>query len=432
MYEIIEFLALGLLDIYVGMDTKIIAGLFDGDGTVCLTTTTNGRETISGEIAYPYVVVNIYTTYLPSIREIIKFLGFGKIVKMSLQPGNSKQLWAWSYQCSPSTSTQMVQFLKSIRPFLQEKASRVDVVLDWFAGKISYKDARDKIDEILDYDFPIQPSKEYDYITDENIIEFLDSCAYFTTRTNNPRGKIYEYVMFALEHTNKNLIRQLEQRFGKCSISSGRRKTNLENNKTNQIVLQIKASQYGNDQLKKIILLLSNSSGSKLNKHARAAIDWLDKKISFDELRECLNRKNIPESDVKLSTEYIAGFFDAEGSVGLYKCGDDKNYGVKISVTNCYKPVLERIWSTINVGNFHPSRRETMKNGECKQNWVLAIESKQEARIFLNMIRPYIIEKAEQADIMLDWIDGKIDSKYTEKKLMELKEVQFSDFLEAA
>lgn len=88
--------------------------------------------------------------------------------------------------------------------------------------------------------------------------------------------------------------------------------------------------------------------------------------------------------------EYVAGYFDADGSVRAYAHPQTVQVGVEI--TAVYLPVLQEIQ-----GQFGGTiRMKNEANGNQRRVWDW-IATGQEARDFLDAIIPYLHEKQEQA-----------------------------------
>lgn len=87
---------------------------------------------------------------------------------------------------------------------------------------------------------------------------------------------------------------------------------------------------------------------------------------------------------------YVAGLFDGEGCVRFYK-------SECISITSCYPHHLITISLVFGYGKVKKVSEATDKN---RTAWRYELWGKK-ARDFLEEIRPYLREKAYQADIML-------------------------------
>jgi hypothetical protein len=133
-----------------------------------------------------------------------------------------------------------------------------------------------------------------------------------------------------------------------------------------------------------------------------------------------------------METAYIAGLIDGEGTMGIYevkKKGKHAGWGVKFAITGTYKPMIEAVANHYGTGNFTWSKRQaTIKNPytgadleNVKQNWRWELSSKKDILVLLEDIRPYLIEKADQADIVMAYCRGDIDGETASKNCKLLK-----------
>lgn len=129
----------------------------------------------------------------------------------------------------------------------------------------------------------------------------------------------------------------------------------------------------------------------------------------------------------------MAGFFDAEGCVGVYR--SNKSWALNLSIAGTYKPIFEKLYKQLELGCLSPRKKQLTiyhENGERtgklqKQVWVWQFRRQSEAKQFLLMIRPHLREKAKQVDIFLDWIDKRIDGKVASEQLKAEKKSEFQD-----
>lgn len=90
-----------------------------------------------------------------------------------------------------------------------------------------------------------------------------------------------------------------------------------------------------------------------------------------------------------MNRDYIAGFFDGEGSLTKYK------NGYRIFVTQTNKEVLEEIQSFIKVGNIYEI---TKRKDHWKDCWMLSITNHKDVYHFLEEISSKLVIKRELAD----------------------------------
>lgn len=111
---------------------------------------------------------------------------------------------------------------------------------------------------------------------------------------------------------------------------------------------------------------------------------------------------------------YIAGLFDGEGCVTLH---GSRSLSVKMS--NSHLPVLERVRAVFGggIGVRPPLKPEHLP--------VYIWTTVREAPFFLYTIRPYLIVKADQADIALDYHENGGDRVTTREQLSQLKRQRY-------
>lgn len=106
------------------MDSKYIAGFFDGEGSICLTGKNKNRWTIS-----------IPQTNFEVLESIYKFLGYGRVIKVTKRKVHWKD--AWVYQIGKQE--EVFNFLKLIYPNLIVKRDKVYKALKGLIKIIDYK-----------------------------------------------------------------------------------------------------------------------------------------------------------------------------------------------------------------------------------------------------------------------------------------------------
>lgn len=93
-----------------------------------------------------------------------------------------------------------------------------------------------------------------------------------------------------------------------------------------------------------------------------------------------------------MDINYIAGFFDGEGTVGIYGKGAKLRARISISQTN--ENVLSLIKTNFGYGNVYKVGRT---KDHWKDAWVYAIQDVNEVIDFLTKITPFLIVKKEIA-----------------------------------
>ena len=146
-----------------------------------------------------------------------------------------------------------------------------------------------------------------------------------------------------------------------------------------------------------------------------------------------------------LDIAYIAGLFDGEGSVGIYASSNGRNtvsgsstyWACRLSIVGTYRPMIEAIYNYYCFGSFKTQKRQAIGNSPrgkfdhklAKQGWRWSVTKREEIALVLRTIRPFLIEKAEQADIVLKYIDGELDGEVAAKLCREAKDIEFTSIL---
>lgn len=108
---------------------------------------------------------------------------------------------------------------------------------------------------------------------------------------------------------------------------------------------------------------------------------------------------------VNLSKIYIAGFFDGDGSIGVYSVKDSyASLSFRIQLTqNKTKNSIKIFSYLLNKYGGNLSEQKTL-SGNIKYNWQL---NALKACRFLNDIKRYLILKKEQAELFVTWYKEK-------------------------
>lgn len=101
-----------------------------------------------------------------------------------------------------------------------------------------------------------------------------------------------------------------------------------------------------------------------------------------------------------LDVNYIAGLFDGEGTVSL-SCRKARGTRTttscpRVSLTNCYKPVLEDLIETLGYGRIYLKTKNKLGKLPC---YSLELSDRQ-AYNFICLIEPYTVIKKEQINLV--------------------------------
>lgn len=111
-----------------------------------------------------------------------------------------------------------------------------------------------------------------------------------------------------------------------------------------------------------------------------------------------------------VSLEYIAGFFDGEGTVLIQKASPKSHSGARywlvISIYNTHRGVMDEIQKVVG-GHviFHAG------GSQRKAHYRLALYTRQ-AYHFLKAVQPYLVVKREQADIAIAFAEYTTKFRY--------------------
>lgn len=105
-----------------------------------------------------------------------------------------------------------------------------------------------------------------------------------------------------------------------------------------------------------------------------------------------------------LSLQYISGFFDGEGCIGLYKRKDSNATTIRIQLTQ--NKSKESLYILNYLKTKYGGNITTQKtlSGKTKYNWQLNAKG---IKIFLTDIFPYLLLKKSQAKLGLYWLKNR-------------------------
>lgn len=101
-----------------------------------------------------------------------------------------------------------------------------------------------------------------------------------------------------------------------------------------------------------------------------------------------------------MDIQYVAGLFDGEGTVRIFKKVRENHIGyyVSASLAMCHRPVIEELQKKFG-GTVHNNRADlTGPNRRCQFGWHTA---NKKAEAFLRQVTPFLIVKREEAEIAL-------------------------------
>lgn len=136
-----------------------------------------------------------------------------------------------------------------------------------------------------------------------------------------------------------------------------------------------------------------------------------------------------PQETKKLNNlQWLAGFFDAEGSVSF-------NYKPNLDIVNtCPKTIFEikTILKSIGV-DAGVNKREKPSKSSKRKRWDIFLRHSKQVKPFLNYVRPYVYGKKKQLEIIQEWYsnrNAKLDYADKIKFANQLNHIIVSDFKE--
>lgn len=104
-----------------------------------------------------------------------------------------------------------------------------------------------------------------------------------------------------------------------------------------------------------------------------------------------------------LSLEYLAGYFDGEGTVGIYKVrsGKGEGFALHVIIANTYLPILVEIQEQFGGKIF--ASEHTSPQGYARRTMHHLRFTGASARNFLGQIYPHLREKKEQAELAINF-----------------------------
>ena len=106
---------------------------------------------------------------------------------------------------------------------------------------------------------------------------------------------------------------------------------------------------------------------------------------------------------MEFSLDYIAGFFDGEGSIGMYTTGKDTVF-LKTQLTQNESKFTRELFDYLVQTFGGAYSGQITLSGKTKFNWQLSGEK---AGSFLEVIKDHLFFKKEQAELAIHWINNR-------------------------
>jgi hypothetical protein len=102
---------------------------------------------------------------------------------------------------------------------------------------------------------------------------------------------------------------------------------------------------------------------------------------------------------------WLAGFWDADGNISLFK--RNSHLVPSCSCCNTNKKMIDNVMRILDAAEI-PYYLEYQDRGGRKNHkpaWTVKLESRPRVQAFLKLVRNYLVGKQEQADLVLKWCD---------------------------
>jgi len=135
------------------------------------------------------------------------------------------------------------------------------------------------------------------------------------------------------------------------------------------------------------------------------------------------------DNSYRITSEYVAGFFDGEGCIRVLGSSKNKYVGLHLFITNTYKPILEKLKS--KYGGSVVLRTKSTDKHRTYYQWRLS--SKSDISRFIYDIIDFSIEKRAQLLLGLEYCNlptltvNRHSSKYPEVLLQQLKRKEIAE-----
>ena len=119
-----------------------------------------------------------------------------------------------------------------------------------------------------------------------------------------------------------------------------------------------------------------------------------------------------------LSSEYVAGFIDGEGSFGIYREKGGDGFRHRISISNTYRPCLELIQK--KYGGCLSSKQKLIK-GVPHYCYELHVRAKDQMKTLLKDVMPFLVVRKQQALVFDQSLNGELPEAHASIRLKAMK-----------
>ena len=125
-----------------------------------------------------------------------------------------------------------------------------------------------------------------------------------------------------------------------------------------------------------------------------------------------------------MSVEYVAGFFDGEGSVGVYsRSRSPGRYYASFGIAGNYHPGMVALCKALPGAKLYERKVKPTHRGA----YALRIYKAADISAALEWIHPHLWEKRAQASIVLDFLHGRVDGACANALCSKLKKISFEN-----
>jgi hypothetical protein len=131
-------------------------------------------------------------------------------------------------------------------------------------------------------------------------------------------------------------------------------------------------------------------------------------------------------SDFELG--YIVGLLEGEGSITMSRNKTLESFQIQVSITNTNKLLLLRVFNILKIGRLDAKSPVKLKV-TWKKCYQYRIIKQVEILNFLKLVRPYLIEKAVKADIIIKFLDSRLSKRRIAEPYSNLEYNLYKDYL---
>jgi len=114
---------------------------------------------------------------------------------------------------------------------------------------------------------------------------------------------------------------------------------------------------------------------------------------------------------------WMAGFFDGEGSIGLYRKNKDGQFyavATRLTIAQLDRDILVPYFEAFG-GALTLIDRPDRKESKHTQYWTWSCDNVSYAAMFMQVIRPWLRQKGEEADLLIEFLKNRYDYTLEQK-----------------